>query len=195
MDLTPATSYAIERMSVQYGRGETGFSIGQNIRFTPDPSEYHTMRRTAKCDSQGNFLFEAVANGKYFLTLYMQYADSGRRYMMKSVQVSGGRAVSVIVSAHLTDNRIDGWAYFGPDSKLKSPPRLATDDFPSEASQQRFRQAGKAWKEELEEAFEAAKDACARETGDSRTPGYWLGHSNAFIACMKAQSWLRGGGI
>lgn len=42
---------------------------------------------------------------------------------------------------------------------------------------------------------EAAKDACARETGESRTPSVWLGHSRAFMACMKTRGWGPGSAI
>jgi hypothetical protein len=42
---------------------------------------------------------------------------------------------------------------------------------------------------------EAAKDACARETGESKTPGRWLGFSSAFMACMKARGWTPGSAI
>ncbi len=45
----------------------------------------------------------------------------------------------------------------------------------------------------ISEALEAAKDACARETGDSKIPGYWSGYSDRFMACMKARGWIRAG--
>ena len=41
--------------------------------------------------------------------------------------------------------------------------------------------------------LEEAKDTCARETGDSKTPGFWFGYSNAFMRCMTAHDWIRVG--
>ena len=46
-------------------------------------------------------------------------------------------------------------------------------------------------KQVTEPDVEVDKDACARETGDSRTPGFWLGYSRAFMDCMKARGWRR----
>ena len=49
-----------------------------------------------------------------------------------------------------------------------------------------------AWLEKREELIEQAKDACARETGESKTPGYWFGFGSAFKDCMKARGWSVG---
>ena len=48
-----------------------------------------------------------------------------------------------------------------------------------------------AFKDLIRAAVEAAKDACARQTGESREPGFWLGYGNAFMACMQTQGRLR----
>jgi hypothetical protein len=85
----------------------------------------------------------------------------------------------------------DNWAYTGPDAKLKSPPRISKENLTPEALQQRFRENLEAWEQERRNVFEAVKDTRARETGDGRTPGYWRGYSDAFMACMKAQGWIR----
>jgi hypothetical protein len=43
----------------------------------------------------------------------------------------------------------------------------------------------------MPEALEAAKDTCARETAETKTPGYWAGYGSKFIACMNAHGWIR----
>ena len=38
--------------------------------------------------------------------------------------------------------------------------------------------------------LDVSKDACERETGDSKIPGFWLGYSRAFMRCMNARGWM-----
>ncbi len=83
----------------------------------------------------------------------------------------------------------ESWMYIGSDEKLKSPPRISADNAFSEVWHQRFRENMQAWQKQRHEALEITKDVCARETGDGRIPGSWLGHGTAFMACMKAQGW------
>ena len=100
--LIPVTSYAIERMNVLYGGGESGFHRGRNIQFNPNPSEYYTMTKTTKCDSQGNFVYEAIADGEYYVTLKVQwYVDHSPQggNLMQRVRLTGGKQVNVIMSA------------------------------------------------------------------------------------------------
>lgn len=86
------------------------------------------------------------------------------------------------------------WVYSGPDATLRFTARVAPDTSPSEAAR-RYREYEEVWRQKIRDSVEAAKDACARETGESKSPGFWMGYSNHFLACMKTRGWSRGGGI
>jgi hypothetical protein len=103
----------------------------------------------------------------------------------------------------------DGWDYNGPDATLKSPPLNMSEErrreiledlggkssgMPSEAIQEKFRAEFETWKRKYAEALQSARDACARSTGDSGTPGFWAGYSDAFVDCMRARGWMRPSG-
>ena len=98
----------------------------------------------------------------------------------------------------------DSWAYAGPDAVLNSPfmasrerQREMVEELggkpgtPSEALQQKVRDEFEAWKKVRLDAVQTAKDVCARETGDSATPGFLGRYGEAFLACMKTRGWSR----
>ena len=74
----------------------------------------------------------------------------------------------------------DEWTYIGSNRTWNDLP-------PS----RRYNEA--LWWEERREVIDREKDSCAMETGDSKTPGYWLGYSRSFKDCMKLRGWRDGG--
>ena len=62
---------------------------------------------------------------------------------------------------------LDKWTYMGSDR--------AWNDLPPS---RRYNEA-LGW-EERQEVIDREKDNCAKETGDSKTPGYWFGYSSSF---------------
>ena len=86
----------------------------------------------------------------------------------------------------------DHWTYRGLDETLRAPPRVPRGELSSAAWMAKLRESEAAWWQEREKAIQLAKDACALETGESRTPGYWMGFGNAFRECMKARGWSAG---
>ncbi len=105
-----------------------------------------------------------------------------------------------------TSTKRNSWDYSGPDVRLKSPPLNMSEErrreifedlggrqfgMPSEALQEKFREEFETWKRKYLEALEGARDACARETGESGTPSFWTGYSKVFVACMNARGWSR----
>lgn len=99
--LIPATLYAIERIGQLYGPSETGFNANRNLRFSPDPAEYQSMTRKSTCDSQGNFIFERVADGDYFVVLSVNwivgYTQQGGN-LMHRIRVANAAQASLIMS-------------------------------------------------------------------------------------------------
>jgi hypothetical protein len=85
----------------------------------------------------------------------------------------------------------EGWAYVGTDATLKSPAYGPIGNMTPETRQAQIQAAFEAWRQKNRNAVEASKDACASETGDSKAAGTWTGYSSAFMACMKAQGWIR----
>lgn len=75
VQIMPVTRYATERFSVQYGEvldGETAMwsaadAAQHKFVFEPDPPEFHKARRLTKCDSSGNFQFDDLRAGSYYV--------------------------------------------------------------------------------------------------------------------------------
>jgi len=86
----------------------------------------------------------------------------------------------------------ENWTYFGPDQAIRYPPPVSRGDL-SVSAWMASRQSSEAkWWEKREAIIEEAKASCARETGQSTTPDYWMGYGNAFKDCMKGRGWIPG---
>lgn len=101
--LVPATSYAIERMQNIYGselRGYRSATAGA-IAFQPESPEYHQAMITTLADAQGEFEFDAVADGDFFVTTsviwQVGYSTEGG-VLMARVTVSGGETQKVVLT-------------------------------------------------------------------------------------------------
>lgn len=67
VDLVPAGKYARQRITQIYGSEQGGFtSLYRGPNAEGDP-EYVAMVRQATCDANGNFRFNGVANGQYYV--------------------------------------------------------------------------------------------------------------------------------
>jgi len=100
--LIPGTAYAAERIRVLYGSTESGHNSGhRSPAFDPSPTTYTTKIRTTRCDSQGNFTFEGVADGSFFVQVSVRWmaGDSPQGgNLMHRVQLTGGKSVSVVLA-------------------------------------------------------------------------------------------------
>jgi hypothetical protein len=100
--LIPATAYAKQRMLALYGNTERGVSAARMYyKFIPDPPEYRALMRTSKCDSKGNFVFERVSDGEFFIAVLVswQVGDSPQGgQLMHRVSVRGGQTSSVVMA-------------------------------------------------------------------------------------------------
>jgi hypothetical protein len=100
--LVPATAYAAERVQALYGNVERGVNAGRrNFRFSPEPADYLSLVRTSRCDSQGNFVFERVADGDFFVNTLVSWqvgnaAQGGQ--LMHRAAVKAGQTVSLVMS-------------------------------------------------------------------------------------------------
>lgn len=98
--LVPATYYARERIAYLYGTG--GMNRQRlNPVFVPDPPEYRTITKKTRCDAQGNFTFERVADGDFFVTTGVHWQVGGANQggpIMSRARVSGGESISLVIS-------------------------------------------------------------------------------------------------
>ena len=101
--LIPATAYAVERFQFLYGTTTSGTNAHRKqFQFVPDPPGYMSTVKATKCDAQGAFIFEGVADGEFFVqtTVAWQVGSSLQGgNLMQRVRVEGGKATSLILSA------------------------------------------------------------------------------------------------
>jgi len=102
--LIPATDYATQRMLAIYNNVEEGFVASQasrNLKFDPDPLEYYELIRSTMCDSRGDFAFDHVADGEFFITVRIGWqaglSPQGGN-LMHRVSARFGHTVSVIMA-------------------------------------------------------------------------------------------------
>lgn len=104
--LSPVSAYSTEMMGAQFGSSTRGYtSYWKEV--TSDPRYRDTNRRTT-CDSQGNFRFDRLPDGEYFVITSVTWsAPTGGRYsymasqgggMMQRVSVAGGETKSIVLT-------------------------------------------------------------------------------------------------
>ena len=98
----PATQYAAERIGHIYGVGMKGYSPVSKLHFIPDPPSFKTTTRVTSCDAQGNFEFDKVSDGEFFvissILWKVGYSTEGGN-LMHQVSVVGGEKKKVVLSA------------------------------------------------------------------------------------------------
>jgi len=101
--LLPATSYAVERMRYTYGSSAGGLNNRPKINFYPDYPEYYQLMRKTSCDAQGNFEFNNVSPGSYFVVTSVVwkvgYSIQGGN-LMRPVEVRDGVNSSIVITSN-----------------------------------------------------------------------------------------------
>jgi hypothetical protein len=96
VELLPVSAYAKERITKTYGNDQHGqILMEQNPpKFTPDVPEYHEMLIKGACDQRGEFTFNNVPAGDYFVIAFIIWdspsTSPGKMGggMMKRIQVA-----------------------------------------------------------------------------------------------------------
>jgi hypothetical protein len=103
--LIPLTEYAKQRLTYLYGSGMyTGVALwrpGESVVFEPDPPAYAELTRITRCDGQGNFVFDRVADGEFFVSTVVTWVVASQPQggsLITRVRVSGGVVESVVLS-------------------------------------------------------------------------------------------------
>jgi hypothetical protein len=102
--LVPRSRYADERAIAIYGSIERG--IGRNVKFESTDPRYEAAIRTTTCDAQGNFSFEDLPDGEYYVAALvtwgvpMGYGMVSRQggWLMQRVSVNGGEHKRMVLS-------------------------------------------------------------------------------------------------
>ncbi len=100
--LVPATNYAIEKMLYLYGSKDRGFlpKDAKPAVFVNEPPEYNRLSVTVTCDAKGNFKFEKVADGVFFVLTEISWKIGEfpqEASLMKRVEVSGGQTKEIVL--------------------------------------------------------------------------------------------------
>lgn len=74
VNLIPATDYAKERITMIYGSSDSGIARTVEFKFRDDQPGYFIHTKNTKCDSQGNFQFEDIAAGEFFVTTFVSWS-------------------------------------------------------------------------------------------------------------------------
>lgn len=107
--LVPISSYATERFTRMYGNTSSGFlSATSGFKFTQTDAAYEANSRTVRCDAQGNFRFENVPDGDYFVTAFVTWGVPTSAYvtatqggvLMQRVSVSNGETKQIVLTRH-----------------------------------------------------------------------------------------------
>lgn len=96
--LVPATAYAKERFLRIYGDKNVS---RQSIIFEPNPVEYLATTKNTKCDSQGNFVFERIADGDFFVTTRVTWENSNTTQggaIFQAITVKDGQTANLVLT-------------------------------------------------------------------------------------------------
>jgi len=102
--LIPATAYARERISKIYGTSKGGrVNIYQAASGKNMPPAYLKLMRIAICDAEGDFEFNGVANGAYYIATRVIWYTPGSYVpegggVARQVTIRGGRSQRVILN-------------------------------------------------------------------------------------------------
>ena len=96
--LVPESGYAKERLQYIYGSTEKGYReifLFKDLKFSPEIPAYQQSFIKTVCDAQGNFLFEKLAAGTYFITAPVTWTvgrASQGGVLMQRVTVTDGES-------------------------------------------------------------------------------------------------------
>lgn len=105
--LIPVTAYATERIIALYGNAQAGHlqnlqNMQNRPQFDPDVPEYRATNREVRCDAQGNFEFDALAPGEYYVTTAITWQVSAYGVeggaLMRRVRIDTGQRVRVVLA-------------------------------------------------------------------------------------------------
>lgn len=102
VSLIPVTAYARRVFVALYGTStEQARHRGRLVRIEPSSDEFGKLVKTTQCDAQGNFSFDGVTDGEFFLETTVTWIVAGSTNggpIFRPVRVSGGERIRVVIS-------------------------------------------------------------------------------------------------
>jgi hypothetical protein len=99
--LIPDTAYARERIQALYGSIDKGYNFLNNPVFVPDLPLYYSTIKNSTCDGQGNFIFEQIPDGSWFVVTSVIWIVANQRQggtLMQRFQVQGSETKRIALS-------------------------------------------------------------------------------------------------
>jgi hypothetical protein len=103
--LTPATAYSSERVKALFGSSLGGYAPafgGRRVEFESTAPEYWSSSRSTICDAQGNFRFDKMADGSFYVNTQITwnvspYATEGGS-ITRLITLSGGETKNIVLT-------------------------------------------------------------------------------------------------
>jgi hypothetical protein len=100
--LVPESKYSTERMLSIYGNISKGFvNAYQNTKFDDNPQGYIDSVRTSICDAQGNFEFNKIPKGRYYVTTQVIWSVNHALhggFLMRQVEITDSSKTRVVLA-------------------------------------------------------------------------------------------------
>ncbi|WP_404991199.1 hypothetical protein [Cupriavidus pauculus] len=104
--LIPYSLYGMQRLVNIYGNDEHGFitvgeAMSRRVRFEPDVPAYKADAREQACDSQGNFRFDRLPAGKWWLQTHIVWQVGALNQggsLLQAVEVKDGEVRRVVIA-------------------------------------------------------------------------------------------------
>lgn len=104
--LVPVSRYARERVMKIYGNAESGFlPVQSDLKFAKTDPLYESNSKSVKCDALGNFRFENIPDGEYYVTATVVWGVPTGYFisrqggvLMQHVSVKGGETKNIVLS-------------------------------------------------------------------------------------------------
>lgn len=104
--LVPVTRYGEGRVNIIYGSSQKGYNPLRTPRvIAPASPAYNAIVRTTTCDSLGNFEFNGLPSGEYFIQSVVSWGVPTRYFTRKEggviflrVKVEGGETKRVVLT-------------------------------------------------------------------------------------------------
>jgi hypothetical protein len=100
--LIPATGYAQTRLGAIYGSSNMSPVYRPRLDFQPDPPGYMSAMRTTRCNAQGFFTFDHLADGDFFVQVSIVWKTGAYIYeggsLIQRVAVHGGQTIDVTMA-------------------------------------------------------------------------------------------------
>lgn len=100
IELIPITNYSTAWMSRVFQGANEGYAARAVIDSMPNDDNFVKFQRQATCDQSGSFIFNNVADGKYYIFVSIYWSFRWQRNgggLMKEVEVRNGQQVDAVL--------------------------------------------------------------------------------------------------